>query len=159
MENAARTLSLICLLALILLPKEYIQIFKKSEVQIIVATIVIIILLLYDAFAGLVLGVALIVVYVRLYSTMIPYKVRDNGIDVPDEVRNKGPMACLIGKYITEEHLSSAQTNTVDDSQLDTQIIGIPALDREQVFGAQGIYQKITGVDHISSSFASAQFK
>lgn len=152
---AARLLALISILVIVLSPQELFQIFRRPELQLIVATFVVIVLVMYDALTGLILGLALIALYVKLYNTVL---AMDSFI-APRDNRNKGPMACLMDKYITKDHLTSAQSNVVDETQLDTQVVGIPSISKDQVFGAQGMYTQISGVDHISDSFAEAHFK
>lgn len=149
----ARLLALICLIGLILLPKSIFDAFKQPEVQIIVATFVLTVLIMFDVYSGLILGIGLIVVYYRLFNEKV-------SVDsfASSEVRNKGPMACIMGKYITNEHLKSAQNNVVDETEMDTQIIGMAGKNSEQVFGAQGTYKKISGFDN-NVTFANAQLK
>lgn len=149
----ARLLSLVCLIALVALPKDMFNGLKMPEVQVVVATIVVTILVMFDVYTGLILGIGLIVVYYRLYNEEVTV---ENLLD--NDVRSKGPMACLMGKYITNEHLKSAQNNVVNDSELSTQIIGIPGRNSEQVFGAQGMYKQLSGFDQ-DKAFADAQFK
>lgn len=152
----ARLLSLACLLTLTLAPPEHLAVFKKSEVQLIAATIVVIVLVMLDIYSGIILGIALSLVYYRLYNENALSPSVDTYI--ADEVRDKGPMTCLINKYITEEHLKNAQNNIVDDAQLDTQVIGVDGLSSDQVFGAQGTYKTLSGLDK-STVFAPAQFR
>lgn len=158
MKEVTRFFAILAILALALIPEEHLQIFKKSEIQLVMATLVGIALVMHDIYAGLLLGVGVLIVYYRLYNDIFITAVNERASDV----RDKGPMACIMGsRYITDEDLKNAQDNIVDSSQLDTQIVGIPGINSEQVFGAQGMYKKISGIDTSSSfsQYADAQFK
>lgn len=157
LTQIARVVALLCLLASALIPLQPLQIFKRAEIQLLVATIVCIILVLFDVYTGVILGVTLIMMYYRLYEHTIYSLAPDTRH--ADEVKNKGPMACLMNKYITDDHLRIAQNNVVDPSQLDTLVIGVPGMNSEQVFSAQGTYKKISGLDTAEMPFADAQFK
>ena len=155
MQEVTRFFAILGVFALTLLPERNLQMFKQSNIQLIAATIVALVLVLHDVLAGLFLGVGLIIVYYRLYNDIIAGSVTDRAVDV----RDKGPMACIMGsRYITDDDLINAQTNIVDDSQIDTQIIGISGLNSEQVFGAQGLHKQISGMD-TTTNYSDAQFK
>lgn len=155
MIQVIRFLALLCILSIALVPQDQIQLFKQSEMQLLAAILVAIVIVMVDVYAGLVLGVALIILYQRLYGDMLMSIANVEGSD--KGARGKGPMACLISKYITDDDLTNAQNNVVDEAQLDTQIVGISDVDTDQVFGAQGMYQKITGMDYAASKYADPQ--
>lgn len=157
MKEVTRFFAIVTILALALVPEQHLQLFKKSEIQMLVATFVALVVMLHDVSAGLLCGVGVLIVYYRLYNDIFITAIQQRASDV----RDKGPMACIMGsRYITDDDLKNAQTNIIDASQIDTQIIGISDVDREQVFGAQGMYKKISGIDtSFESRFADAQFK
>jgi hypothetical protein len=152
-----RALAVLVFLVVAFIPKEssVMYNFRKQNFQILVATFVVAVILLLDAITGLILGASLLMVYLRLYVGNI-----DLGfdMDVPKVGNNRYPMTPLFSKYITNEHLHSAQTNVVSEAEIDTQIIGIPVDHVEDVLGTQGLYKKVGGIDQ-DDKYAPAQFK
>jgi hypothetical protein len=135
-----RLVALLCLLVLALLPTEGLYVFMKSEVQLLVATFSVAILVLYDVYAGLILCLGLVVLYYRLYGHHTVYL--DNA-----ELRDKGPMANLVTKFLTPEHLKSAQNNVVNEADYDSEIVGIDGMYGKSVYGAQGMDITMPGLE------------
>lgn len=140
-----RILALFVLLLVALVPESGIAIVMRPDIQMILGTIVLIVLVVYDVFTGFMLALALIVAFFRLYHGTISFW-RDG-----DDVRNKGPMANLVTRYITPENLHDAQNNVVDNRDFETEIIGIKGVYGEPVYGAQGIDKQMPGYEQSKS--------
>jgi hypothetical protein len=135
-----RLLSLVVLLILALIPTSAIQVLMMAEAQLVAATLVLIILIVYDVYTGFILALALIVAYFRLYGSGLTFM---DG----DDVRRKGPMANLVTRYITPEHLHDAQNNVVDERDFSTEMVGIKGVYGEPVYGAQGMNKGMPGFE------------
>lgn len=145
-----RLLSLLTLIILAVAPISLFKDFLMPEVQLIVATIIVGVLVVYDAFAGFILAIGVIVLYMRLYGTGIVFGDNDD-----NALRKKGPMANLVTNYITPQHLKDAQDNTVVDEGSDTEIIGIKGVYGEPVWGAQGLDKTMPGYEENVGSYWS----
>jgi membrane protein implicated in regulation of membrane protease activity len=135
-----RLIALALLLVLTLTPTRYLNVFKRPDIQFVAATFTVLVLVVYDVYAGLVLSLGLVVLYFRLYRQDVAF------LDTQD-VRSKGPMANLVGKYLTPEHLQRAQDNVVDKADFDTEIVGIKGVYGEPVYGAQGLDNSMPGLE------------
>lgn len=136
-----RLLSLVLLLIMALAPVTIFQFLLRPDFQLIVATLVVAVLVLYDVYSGFIIGLGVAILYFRLYGTGVAYLTGDDDAIA----RKKGPMANLVTAYITPQHLKSAQSNTVED--VDTEIIGIRGVHGEPVYGAQGLDKTMPGFE------------
>lgn len=136
-----RLLALLVLMLVALVPEKGIAIVMRPDVQMILGTIVLIVLVVYDVFTGFILAMALIVAFFRVYHGNISFWKDGN------DVRSKGPMANLVTRYITPENLHDAQNNVVDNKDFETEIIGIRGVYGEPVYGAQGIDKQMPGYE------------
>lgn len=136
-----RLLSLVLLLIMALAPVTIFQFLLRPDFQLIVATIVVAVLVLYDVYSGFIIGLGVAILYFRLYGMGVTYL----GGDDDEAARKKGPMANLVTAYITPKHLESAQSNVVED--VDTEIIGIRGVYGEPVYGAQGLDKTMPGLE------------
>lgn len=134
-----QVLALVVLLIMALIPLQAIQGLKMPEMQLVVATIVLIIMLMYDIYTGFILVMALIVAYMRLYGSGLSFW--------DDDVRTQGPMANLMTRYITPENLHDAQNNVVDEREYGNGIVGFSGVYGEPVYGAQGIDKGMPGYE------------
>jgi hypothetical protein len=142
-----QVLSLIVLLLFTIAPLSIFEMFLQPELQLIVATIVVATIVLYDAYTGFILSLAAIVLYFRLYGgNLTPFDDMDD-----DAARKKGPMANLVTKYITPQHLQAAQSNDVQGERTDSEIVGIQGVYGEPVYGAQGLDKGMPGFEKSST--------
>jgi hypothetical protein len=152
-DRIAATLGL---LGAMVVPTDVVSFFQLREVQFIAAVLVVIITILYDYLSGLILGLALVVIYYRLHMrymkeygsvTGLPkHKVEDVALDNED-VRKGGPMVSLFKDYITPANLSNAQNNVFSDDNSTKELLGIKGVFGEDVYGAQGMYPGMPGLD------------
>lgn len=142
-----RMLALVLLVLLTLAPEHLFVDFVKMDVQLILATIVVAIMVIYDVYTGFILALGLIILYYRLYGGMMLY---GRG----DEARKLGPMANLVTRYVTPEHLHDAQSNVVDGPGNNTEIIGITGVYGEPVYGAQGLDKTMPGYENPDSQWS-----
>lgn len=141
-----RVFSLLLLILLTIAPTYLFSELMKPEVQLIVATIVVGVLVVYDVFTGFILAMGIIILYMRLYGVGITY-------GDSDAVRRQGPMANLVTNYITPQHLKDAQNNTIDSEGAGTEIIGIKGVYGEPVWGAQGLDKSMPGYENETGSY------
>lgn len=117
------------------------EILESRVVQFVMAVIVVLITIIHDVYTGLLLGLALIILYFRMHSRLIA-----NWGDIPNlDSRKGGPMAGLVQEYITPEHLQSAQSNVFEMNDYDVEMKGIKGVYGEPVYGAQGIDATMPG--------------
>lgn len=127
----------------VFLDSQYFEIMLKQDIQVVLGTLVIAVILFDSPIAGLIMGIAVIIMYMRAYG-------RRFGITFPFEhdntVSKKYPMQSLIKKYITPENLKDAQDNVVDENNSKVEIKGVKGVNGEQVYGAQGQDQVMPGL-------------
>lgn len=129
-----RIIALLVIVAAAVVPESALEFLNSRVVQFIAAFVVVATIIVYDVYAGILLGVALMVAYFRLHSQMIlTWDFWRSG------ARNGGPMANLVQDYITPEHLESAQSNVFDPSDYGIEMKGIDGVYGEPVYGAQGM--------------------
>lgn len=140
-----RVSALVVLLVAALLPVSWFSWIQRPEVQLILATIAVGLMVVVDIYTGLLLTAALLILYFRYYTHAIGPWVRD---DLPNmTLRTGGPMQNLVTKYITPEHLHDAQSNMVSD---ETEVKGIQGVYGEPVYGAQGLDHVMPGLQKIN---------
>lgn len=145
MITLVRLLSLVLLITLSLAPISIFEIMKRPDIQLVAATLIVAILVIYDIYSGFILAFAIIILYLRLYGNGFAF------INDDRDIRKKGPMANLVTKYITPQHLKDAQTNSVEGPGVDTEIIGIKGVYGEPVYGAQGLDKMMPGFESSKS--------
>lgn len=139
--------ALVVLLAAALLPITWFTWIQRPEVQLILATIAVGVIVVFDIYTGLLLCFSLLILYFRYYTQAIGPWVRD---DLPNmALRTGGPMQNLVTKYITPEHLHDAQSNDISSNEEDLEIKGIQGVYGEPVYGAQGLDHVMPGLQKI----------
>lgn len=135
-----RIIALLVIVAAAVVPESALEFLNSRIVQFVAAFIVVAMIIVYDVYAGILLGVALMVAYFRLHSQLIlTWDFWRSGS------RNGGPMANLVQDYITPEHLESAQSNVFDASDFGIEMKGIDGVYGEPVYGAQGMDSVMPG--------------
>ncbi len=143
-----RIVSLCVLMASLVVPIDAVAFFQKREFQLIAAVLVVAITVFYDAISGLLLGLTLIVIYYRLHWKYLTF-YKDTG---DAATRMGGPMVSLVRQYISPEHLDSAQNNIVSDKDARVEMVGIQGVYGEDVYGAQGMYNGMPGLERAVGS-------
>lgn len=140
-----RILALILLFVATFIPVELVTFVVRPEVQLVAGTLIVLYLVLQDAIAGFIAGVALLVLYFRVYAAKLGITVQQAlGLD---RVSNmwKSMTDSSSSAYITPEHLHSAQNNVVDPANYAAEMKGIRGVYGEEVYGAQGIDKTMPG--------------
>lgn len=135
---ADRVFAVILLLLASLVPSKALFLVTVAEVQLILGTLVVLYLLLRDPMAGLLMGLALLMAYLRAYRAKY-------GITWNPFQKDTYPMASLVSDYITPQHLKDAQSNVVDEASYSTELKGIQGVYGEEVYGAQGLDAAMPG--------------
>jgi len=124
---------------------------KKDEVQLVLGVLVVAVLLFVDATVGLLLGLALLVIFYRTHSAMMASMTswKGHGRD--------GDFLVTMEDYVTPEHLARAQSNTFSEENMRAKMIGIKGPYGEPVWDAQGAYDALPGKDQAAMSAAPIQ--
>ncbi len=142
-----RVSALIVLLAVALLPISWFTWIQRPDIQLILATLAVGVIVIYDVYTGLLLCSALLLLYFRYYTQVLGPWVRDDLRDMA--IRTGGPMQNLVTKYITPEHLKDAQSNVVVSEEEEMEMKGIQGVYGEPVYGAQGLDRVMPGLQKI----------
>lgn len=151
-----RIAALLALLGAMVVPTDVIAMFQLREIQFVSAVLVVIVTVLYDYLSGLILGLTLVVIYYRLHMRYMTeydtgksgpkHKIEDVPLDNQD-VRKAGPMVSLFKDYITPANLANAQNNVFSTENATKELLGIKGVFGEDVYGAQGMYPGMPGLD------------
>lgn len=120
----------------------------RPEVQLLLGTVVVLYLVLKDAIAGLIAGLALLIVYFRVYADMMGVSFQEViGLNSPSlqSLWSMTPFSSKEVPYITPENLLSAQNNVVDTSNYEAEMKGVRGVYGEDVYGAQGMDKTMPG--------------
>lgn len=140
-----RILGIALILVATLVPASYLEVITYAEVQLVLGTLIVIYILLGDAIAGLLVGIAVLIMYFQAYA----YKFGTTWYDVIStavaEPRKKS--SSLVANYVTPDDLVRAQTNIVDPMNANVEMKGIEGVYGEEVYGAQGMDPTIPAFD------------
>jgi hypothetical protein len=137
-----KIISIGLLLATLLIDIKYVQFIVNPDIQLILGTTIIAIIVFFDAWAGLILAIAVFILYLRVYSNK--YGLNISEILTGRQSKNY-PMESLVDAYITPKNLEDAQNNIVSDTAYNKEIKGIKGVYNEPVYGAQGIDTTMPG--------------
>jgi hypothetical protein len=137
-----KIISIGLLLATLLIDIKYVQFIVNPDIQLILGTTIIAIIVFFDAWAGLILAIAVFILYLRVYSNK--YGLNISEILTGRQSKNY-PMESLVNAYITPKNLEDAQNNIVSDTAYNKEIKGIKGVYNEPVYGAQGIDTTMPG--------------
>jgi hypothetical protein len=141
--------AVVVLLVAIMLDPDNFGFVVKPEVQVVIGTIVVAVILFDNFASGLVLGIAVLVMFTRVFA-------KQYGIDLnlqtlfsmkSDTANARYPMKSLIRDYITPENLKDAQNNIYDETNFKKEMKGIKGVYGEPVYGAQGADFSMPGYD------------
>ena len=137
-----KIISILLLLFTLLVNVKYVQFIVNPDIQLILGTTIIAIIVFFDAWAGLILAISVFILYLRVYSVKYGINMRD--ILTGRKTANY-PIETLVDAYITPKHLEDAQSNIVNDTAYNKEIKGIKGVYNEPVYGAQGIDNTMPG--------------
>jgi hypothetical protein len=143
-----RILALILLFVATFVPTEMVGFMVRPEIQLLLGTVVVLYLVLKDAIAGLIAGLALLIVYFRVYADMMGVSFQEViGLNSPSlqSLWSMTPFSSKEVPYITPENLLSAQNNVVDTSNYEAEMKGVRGVYGEDVYGAQGMDKTMPG--------------
>ena len=135
-----RMFSLLMIIMASIIDPSLIMFIVKPEVQLVLGTIIIAIILFNDPTSGLLLAVAILIAYSRVYSTKYGVSLFSK-----KELKEGYPMKSLVSEYITPQNLEDAQNNIVNDESYKLEVKGITGVYGEQVYGAQGTDKNMPG--------------
>lgn len=156
--NIFRFFALMLLLVFVLVKDIKIPVWIKNQyIQLYIAIFIILFLIFIDDITGFIFGIAILVLYFRIYNKELKNKKnqsKENNIrcvfdntskpNMEDFVENKPHKTpCMTEiEYVTEEHLLAAQNNIIDVNNYNKEILGI---ENDKVYGTQNL--EIKGVD------------
>ena len=138
----------VVLLIAIILDSDHFSFMVRPEVQAIAGIFVVAVLLFDNVVSGLVLGIAVLIMYMRVYSSkynitwnswattnLFGDVLSNNSSSMKGSGRSHDShMNPTVRKYVTPADLEDAQNNVVDNQAFNTPGVGISG----HVFGAQG---------------------
>jgi hypothetical protein len=122
----AYSIGVVFILLVMLVPMTFLKPFKDLVFQLGLA-ILIVGLVVYDPFLGLLVGVGAIIGYARVHAAFLGPIVKM----LPGSTE-------LITPYVTAQNLKDAQNNIVSDKEYEQPIKGIRGVYGEPVYSAQG---------------------
>lgn len=138
-----RIIALLVVIAAAVVPLDALKFVESKVMQLVLACVAVLYMIFMDVYAGLFLGVAVLIAYFRVHSQhILSWGWGSWGRSVD---RNGGPMASLVQEYITPEHLHDAQSNVVSDGDYGIEMKGIDGVYGEPVYGAQGMDKVMPG--------------
>lgn len=136
-----RILALGILIVSLIADTDHFKFVMYPDMQLILGSVIVAILVFADVIVGLTLGFALFVLYIRVYADYTGIDVTWNSIFKPFEGKNES-------EYITPEHLKDAQNNVINSDN--APLIGFKDPYGEKVLSAQGMDSEIPGIDYKS---------
>lgn len=131
-KNIGRVVSLALLITATIVDPRGFEVLVRSDVQLILASVIIFLLVFVDHIMGFILGLTALVLYSRVF--MAKY-----GISLFDAAKG-GPMTPNTAEYVTPWHLKDAQNNVVDEDAFEKPYKGVNG---DNVYSAQGLDAKI----------------
>lgn len=139
-----RIFSLVVLILSMFINTDSIKFIINPDIQLLLGTIIVAIIIFLDSISGLLLGLSLLVAYLRVYA-------KKYNININEIITNKNtkdyPNAPLISSYyITPKDLENAQNNIVSNDNYHKEVKGFTTgVYNEAVYGAQGIDKIMPG--------------
>jgi hypothetical protein len=145
-----RIVALFVLIVATLAPIRFLGFVVIPEMQLILGTLVVLYLLIRDPLSGLLLGVALLLMYFRVFAAKYGFTWKNIIKPLSKKSAHQYPMVpSLVSDYITPDHLRSAQNNIVDDKDYQIEVKGIDGIYGETVYGAQGMDPTMPGFGEV----------
>jgi hypothetical protein len=143
--------AIILLLLAAFVDVKYVQFIIHPDVQLIIGTMIVAIIIFYDALSGFILGITMLVLYLRVFSNKYNIDIKEfiTGKKTPEY---QYPMDSLVTDgYITPKNLEDAQNNIIDMNSYNKEIKGFKGAYNEPVYGAQGIDSMMPGYGEIEA--------
>jgi hypothetical protein len=139
-----KILAAIVLVISILIDVKYIQFIINPDIQLLLGTIVVAIVIFFDSISGLILGLSLLITYLRVYAKK--YNINLSEIITNKQTKNYPNSPLVSSKYyITPKNLADAQNNIVNKDNYNTEVKGFTGAYNEPVYGVQGIDNMMPG--------------
>jgi len=129
---------------------KHFTILRRDEIQVLLGLTVVSIILFVDAMIGLILGLALLVLFYRTHEELLMKNGNKTGWF--GSFRENDLMVTL-EDYVTPSHLESAQSNTIN-ANAGSKIIGIKDPYGGLVYDTQGAYIGMPGKNPDDTPFA-----
>lgn len=133
MKDITRVLAIIVFVATLLVPTNYFMWLKDELAMMVIGTLAVLLLVLWDIPTGFILALSLLVGM---------YRVHINHLNVFGWISSKqdnGHSLRTTSLFTTADHLERAQSNVVDKNNYAVEMVGIKGVYGEAVYGAQGI--------------------
>ena len=136
--------SIVLLMVAIMFDSNYFKFIVTPEYQVIAGTIVIAIILFDNAIAGLMCGLAVIIMYTRVigrrYGINLDIMTLFETTNKTYPLKPGNPMRKLVKEtpYISPANLLDAQNNIVDSKSYNDSYVGIPKVNGFSVYSAEG---------------------
>lgn len=124
---------LLVIIAVLLDVKQVRPVVQRPLIQLLMV-VVLIAVILADPVAGLVCAVAAMALYIRIFD-----------VAPKESIRVDGNFNIVKTPYVTAEYLRSAQSNVINQKEVDTGIKGFRGVYGEPVYGAQGLDKDMPG--------------
>ena len=132
----------------------YFQNIVKPDIQVVLGTLIVGVVLFDKPLAGLAMGLAVMIMYLRVYARSYGITLNLFGNNTRG-LSNKYPMKSLLKDYITPMNLKDAQDNVVNNDNLTQEIKGVKGVYGEAVYGTQGQDKIMPGLsDEAASVYA-----
>lgn len=178
-ENIFRFFALVLLLAFVVIKDIKAPAWTKHpQLQLYVAILIVFIIIFIDNVFGFILGLAVLVLYFKIYNKELKEKKESKKVSQPEKMTVRCPLEMenkevFVGEkgmyqhhsdhaehpdtslidFVSTEHLISAQNNIVDVNNYNKEIIGVDkGLYNEQVYGSQGINSNNTHIQGMDFS-------
>jgi hypothetical protein len=152
------TLAAACtvLIIAVFMDSSYFEHITQPDVQVVLGTLVIAIVLFDNVIAGLIIGIAVLIMYMRVYVTKFGITINlwnwDKGMS-----SNAYPMKTLFNQHVTAANLKDAQNNVFNDDDYDKEMVGVKGVYGEAVYSAQGTDKLMPGLDATNVYLPSQQ--
>jgi len=136
--------SIVLLMVAIMFDSDHFKFIVKPEYQVIAGTFVIAIILFDNALAGLMCGLAIIIMYTRVigrkYGINLDIMTLFETTNKTNPLKPGNPMRKLVKEtpYISPANLLDAQNNIVDSKSYNDSYVGIPKINGFSVYSAEG---------------------
>jgi len=150
MKDITRILAIVVFVAVLLVPTTYFMWLKDELVMMVIGTVAIVLLVLWDIPTGFIVALSLLVAM---------YRVHINHLNVFGWISSKqdnGHTLRTTSLFTTAEHLERAQSNVVDKNNYEVEMVGIKGVYGEAVYGAQGITENADALPGYTSIASAA---
>jgi hypothetical protein len=138
-----RVIALALLIVATIIPINFAEIVVRSEVQLLLGTVIVLYIVLKDAIAGFLFGLSLFVLYFRVYGDKFGLTWKQ--VLGRNSEWKSNDLATY--PYITPTHLEAAQSNVVNEASFNAEVKGVKGVYGEDVYSAQGTDKLMPGYE------------